>query len=85
MPREQLEQIQLKRLQKTAKLCYKKVPFYKKALDEKGVKPGDIQSLSDLSILPFTVKDDLRDNYPFKMFTKRHYHWQHLCDGSSGI
>jgi len=65
----QLEQIQLKRLQRTAKLCYEKVPFYKKAFDEKGVKPEEIQSLFDLSILPFTVKDDLRDNYPFKMFT----------------
>lgn len=69
MPREQLEQIQLKSLQRTAKLCYEKVPFYHRAFDEKGVKPEDIQSLFDLSSLPFTIKDDLRDNYPFQMFT----------------
>jgi phenylacetate-CoA ligase len=47
---------------------YKNVPFYKKKFDEAGVKPKDIKKLSDLSKLPFTVKQDLRDNYPFKMF-----------------
>lgn len=69
MPKERLEQFQLERLQKTVKLCYEKVPFYKKAFDEKGVKPEDIRSLDDLSILPFTTKGDLRDNYPFGLFT----------------
>lgn len=41
------------------------VPFYKKRLDESGIKPEMIKSLSDLRNLPFTTKEDLRDNYPF--------------------
>lgn len=68
LPREALEAIQLKRLQSLAEKAYATVPFYKKAFDEKGVKPGDIKSLQDLHKLPFTMKQDLRDNYPFGMF-----------------
>jgi len=48
--------------------AYNNVPFYKKKLDEAGVKPSDIKSIDDIAKLPFTVKDDLRDNYPFGMF-----------------
>jgi len=68
LPREALEAIQLKRLQALAEKAYATVAFYKKAFDEKGVKPGDIKSLGDLHRLPFTMKQDLRDNYPFGMF-----------------
>jgi phenylacetate-CoA ligase len=68
LPREALEAIQLKRLQALAEKVYATVPFYKKAFDEKGVKPADIKSLEDLHKLPFTMKQDLRDNYPFGMF-----------------
>ncbi len=68
LPREALEAIQLKRLQALAERVYATVPFYKKAFDEKGVKPDDIKSLEDLHKLPFTMKQDLRDNYPFGMF-----------------
>ena len=68
LPREALEAIQLKRLQALAEKVYATVAFYKKAFDEKGVKPGDIKSLEDLRKLPFTMKQDLRDNYPFGMF-----------------
>jgi phenylacetate-CoA ligase len=68
LPREALEAIQLKRLQAVAERVYATVPFYKKAFDEKGVKPDDIKSLKDLRKLPFTMKQDLRDNYPFGMF-----------------
>jgi phenylacetate-CoA ligase len=68
LPREALEAIQLKRLQALAEKVYATVPFYKKAFDEKGVKPDDIKSLEDLHKLPFTMKQDLRDNYPFGMF-----------------
>lgn len=68
LPREALEAIQLKRLQALAERVYATVPFYKKAFDEKGVKPDDIKSLEDLHRLPFTMKQDLRDNYPFGMF-----------------
>jgi phenylacetate-CoA ligase len=69
MPREALEALQLKRLQNLVKRVYDKVPFYKKRLNDAGLKPGDIQSLDDLKRLPFTYKNDLRDNYPFGLFT----------------
>lgn len=68
MPRERLEALQLERLQAVVERAYETVPFYKRALDEKGVKPGDIQSLEDLSKLPFTSKEVLREYYPFGMF-----------------
>ncbi len=68
LPREALEAIQLKRLQHLAERVYATVPFYKKAFDEKGIKPDAIKCLEDLQKLPFTMKQDLRDNYPFAMF-----------------
>ena len=68
LPREALEAIQLKRLQRVVEKVYATVPFYKKAFDEKGIKPDDIRHLEDLQKLPFTMKQDLRDNYPFAMF-----------------
>jgi phenylacetate-CoA ligase len=66
--RKQLEELQLERLQKLVKRVYDKVPFYKKAFDRAGVKPKHLTKLSDLARFPFTVKSDLRDNYPFGMF-----------------
>ncbi len=69
LPREALEALQLKRLQATVERVYVNVPFYKKKFDEQGVTPADIKSLSDLQKLPFTVKNDLRDNYPFGLFS----------------
>ncbi len=69
MPREALEAIQLRRLQTTVTRVYNTVPFYQKRFDEVGLKPDDLRSLADLRRLPFTYKDDLRDNYPFGMFT----------------
>jgi phenylacetate-CoA ligase len=68
LPREALEAIQLKRLKDLAERVYATVPFYKKAFDEKGVKADGIKSIQDLHKLPFTMKQDLRDNYPFGMF-----------------
>jgi phenylacetate-CoA ligase len=69
MPREALEAIQLRRLQTTVSRVYNTVPFYKKQFDELGLKPDVVRSLDDLRKLPFTYKNDLRDNYPFGMFT----------------
>ncbi|MCG6943857.1 MAG: phenylacetate--CoA ligase [Deltaproteobacteria bacterium] len=69
MPREALEAIQLRRLQRTVARVYSKVPYYKKRFDEVGVKVDDVKSLDDLRRLPFTYKDHLRENYPFGMFT----------------
>lgn len=69
LPREGLESIQLKRLQHLVARVYRTVAPYRKKMDEAGVTPADITSLVDLDKLPFTVKDDLRDNYPFGLFT----------------
>ena len=68
MPREALEAIQFRRLKATIDRGYANVPFYRKKFEEAGITPGAIQSLQDLQKLPFTTKQDLRDNYPFGMF-----------------
>lgn len=60
-----MKKFQLEKLRETVSWVYDKVPFYKKAFDEKGIKPSDLQTLGDLAKFPFTVKTDLRDNYPF--------------------
>lgn len=65
---EVLRAIQTEKLKKIVQEVYKNVPLYKKKFDEAGVAPGDIMSIDDISRLPFTIKDDLRDNYPFGMF-----------------
>ncbi len=68
LPREALEALQLKRLKQTIERVYATVPFYRRKFDEAGIKPDDIKSLEDLKRLPFTTKEDLRENYPFGMF-----------------
>jgi phenylacetate-CoA ligase len=68
MPRSELNALQLSRLKTTLERAYNKIPHYKKKFDEAKVKPGDLKSLADLARFPFTVKTDLRDNYPFGMF-----------------
>ena len=65
MSPEEMRKFQLEHLKKTLKWVYEKIPFYKNAFDEKGVKPDDLKTLEDLSKFPFSVKTDLRDNYPF--------------------
>lgn len=65
MSREDMHKLQSERLIKTVKTCYDKVPFYRRKMDELGVKPEDIQSIDDIHKLPFTTKHDLRDEYPF--------------------
>ena len=69
LPREALEALQLKRLRSTLERVYTTIPFYKKKFDQKGIKPADIRSLKDLPLLPFTSKHDLRDSYPFGLFS----------------
>ncbi|MBE3588203.1 MAG: phenylacetate--CoA ligase [Thermoanaerobacteraceae bacterium] len=68
MPREQLQALQLERLQLTIERVYRNVPFYRRRFTEAGVKPSSIRSLEDIKRLPFTTKQDLRDNYPFGLF-----------------
>jgi phenylacetate-CoA ligase len=69
LPRAGLESIQLKRLQRLVARVYDKVAPYRQKMDAAGIKPEDIRCLADLSKLPFTVKEDLRANYPFGLFT----------------
>ena len=64
MSRQEIEALQLERLQATVKHCMNS-PFYKKRFEEIGIKPEDIKSLDDLQKIPFTTKQDLRDTYPF--------------------
>ncbi|WP_198970977.1 phenylacetate--CoA ligase PaaK [Xylophilus sp. ASV27] len=66
--RDEIAALQLSRLRATLRRAYDKVPHYRKAFDARGVHPDDLKSLADLSKFPFTVKSDLRDNYPFGMF-----------------
>jgi len=64
-----LESIQLRRLKHLVARVYRTVEPYRRKMDAIGLKPDDIKTLADLAKLPFTVKDDLRDNYPFGLFT----------------
>ncbi|WP_338835656.1 phenylacetate--CoA ligase [Neomoorella thermoacetica] len=68
MPEAELQELQLERLQATVRRAFFDVPFYRRAFQEIGLEPGDIKSLDDLQRLPFTTKQDLRDNYPYGMF-----------------
>lgn len=64
MPVDQLHELQLKRLKQTVRHCMN-APFYQKEFQKRGITPDDIQSLEDIRKLPFTTKEDLRENYPF--------------------
>lgn len=67
--RDEMDAIQIERLKKTVTIIYHNIPFYRSKMQEKGLVPGDIKTIKDISKLPFTIKSDLRDNYPFGMFT----------------
>lgn len=68
MPREQLRDLQSRRLSDTVYRVYQNVPFYRKKMQELGIAPEDIKSIDDIKYLPFTTKADLRDNYPYGLF-----------------
>ncbi len=86
LSRKEMEELQLKRLQDTVKRIYEKVPAYREKMLETGIKPEDIKSLDDLKRLPFTNKKDLRDNYPFGLFTvpKKELVRIHASSGTTG-
>ena len=65
MSREDMRRLQTERLIEVVKRCYENVPFYRKKMDQKGIRPEDIKSIDDITKLPFTTKHDLRDEYPF--------------------
>ena len=66
--RDEIEALQLQRLRWTLQHAYENVPHYRRAFDAKGVHPADLRELKDIAKFPFTVKKDLRDNYPFGLF-----------------
>src|SRR5215468_10718058 len=68
MARDELEALQLHRLKQTIARAHAKVPPFRRKLDAAGVKPDDLKTLADIARFPFTLKTDLRDNYPFGMF-----------------
>ena len=68
MEREKLASLQGERLRDMVERVYFNVPFYRNKLQEQGIEPGDIRTIDDLKKLPFTTKQDLRDNYPFGLF-----------------
>lgn len=65
-----IEELQLERLIHMVNKAYDRVPFYKKKLDEAGIKPSDIRSLKDIAKIPFTTKNDMREEYPFGFFAE---------------
>ena len=84
--RDYLRALQSAKLIKMVKNAYENVPFYKKKFDEIGLKIEDIHSIDDISKLPFTVKTDLRDNYPFGLFAvdKKDLVRIHASSGTTG-
>ncbi|MDD6174584.1 MAG: phenylacetate--CoA ligase [Firmicutes bacterium] len=84
--RDEMHAIQSRRLSEMVERCYNKVPFYRRKFDEMGIKPGDIRSIDDLQKLPFTYKQDLRDNYPYGLFACGRDELQriHASSGTTG-
>jgi len=68
--RERVKEIQLGRLRQVIRRVYERVPFYRQKMDALGITPEDIRTLEDIQKMPFTVKNDLRDNYPYGLFAE---------------
>lgn len=68
MDREEMRALQFKRLKDNLDRVYNLVPFYRRKFDALGIKPSDLEKLEDIRKFPFTVKNDLRDNYPYGLF-----------------
>ncbi len=85
--REELAQLQLERLESTLNRVYRNVPFYRKKFDEIGFNSDELRSLDDLRKLPFTTKQDLRNNYPYGLFAVplREVVRVHASSGTTGM
>jgi phenylacetate-CoA ligase len=70
MTRGELDALQLPRLLQTVRNAFENVPLHRRRMKDRGIEPGDIRSLADVTRLPFTVKDDLREAYPFALFAR---------------
>ncbi len=86
LPRPKLTALQSERLREQVAYVYERVPFYKQAFDERGLKPSDIRGIEDLHKLPFTKKKDLRDTYPFGLFAVPRHELAriHASSGTTG-
>ena len=86
LSREELNALQLARLQETVARVYERVPYYRAKMERAGVRPSDIKSLADLQKLPFTTKQDMRDTYPFGLFAvpKEEVVRIHASSGTTG-
>lgn len=86
MSREDMRALQLERMQKIVKFAYENVPFYKKKYDDAGFDPDSLKTLDDVKRIPFTVKSDLRDNYPYGLLSvdKKKLMRIHASSGTSG-
>ncbi|MDO5717705.1 MAG: phenylacetate--CoA ligase [Tissierellia bacterium] len=86
LSRDEIEQIQLERLKKQVEYAYNRVKPYREKMDKLSVKPSDINSLEDLKYLPFVVKSDFRENYPFGMFAvdRKELKRLHASSGTTG-
>lgn len=86
MARQDIEALQLERLKETVRRVYEKVPPYKRKMDQAGIKPEQIRTLDDLKELPFTTKQDMRDNYPYGLFAvpKKELRRIHASSGTTG-
>ena len=86
MSRDQMRNLQSRRLKEMVTRVYHNVPFYRKKMQELGIEPGDIHGVEDLNKLPFTTKQDLRDNYPFGLFAtpKSEVVRVHASSGTTG-
>lgn len=86
LSREEMDALQLARLQETVARVYERVPYYRAKMEGAGVRPSDIKSLADLQKLPFTTKQDMRDTYPFGLFAvpKEEVVRIHASSGTTG-
>ncbi|WP_256300128.1 phenylacetate--CoA ligase PaaK [Haloarchaeobius salinus] len=84
--RDELTELQNERLQQTVQHVYDNVPWYRETFEEAGIAPEDIESVDDISKLPFTTKEDIRDNYPDDLFAVDHSELRrvHASSGTTG-
>ncbi len=83
----ELAALQLYRLKRTLRICYEKIPFYRKAFDEAGFVPSDLRSLDDITRVPFTTKQDMRDAFPYGLFAVEPAKVKeiHMSSGTTGV
>ncbi len=86
MPREQLRDLQLKRMQWCVQYAYDNIDFFHSSFKTAGIEPGDLKTIEDITKFPFVVKQDIRNSYPFGMFavSKKHVARIHASSGTTG-